>query len=509
MSTQLTAQPEELRERFYSLKTRADVAGLLEIDEQTLIYYLYRLGTSKQYVTFQIPKRSGGFREICAPVSPLKIIQKKLNQVLQAVYKPRICAHSFTHKRSILTNARAHAARVYVLNIDLKDFFPSINFGRIRGLFKAKPYELNVEVATVIAQICCWNNQLPQGAPTSPIVSNMICARLDGELNRFAREQGCRYTRYADDMTFSTRLPDFPEAIARIGPAGQIEVGAELKKIIEQNWFSINVDKIRYRRGNLRQVVTGLTVNRFPNVKREFLRRIRAMLHAWETYGLEDAEKEFHLRHDKKYRGPFKNRPTFKQVLKGRLDFVGMVRGKENLIYLKYRKWFGRLWLRDMYEILKESKAYQSRGYSLEKLLNELFALSGIKETGPFRRNEGAEQIDGAFELGGWHYLVECRWRKEPADMSEIAGLYLKVEGSGGSTKGLFLSVNGWSQNVPNLMKRNPNKKTILMNGDDLEHVLGGQIELAAFIREKSKQLDLKAEPFYSAQEFLKDRKEE
>ena len=142
----------------------------------------------------------------------------------------------------------------------------------------------------------------------------------------------------------------------------------------------------------------------------------------------------------------------------------------------------------------------------MEKLLNALFKLSEINVTESFRRNRGAEQIDGAFELNGWHYLVECRWRKKPSDESNISGLYAKVGRSGSSTKGLFLSINGWSHNVPNLMKQNPEKTIILMNGGDLEHVLRGQIEPGTFIREKKKQLDLKAEPFYSAQEFLESQ---
>ena len=120
-------------------------------------------------------------------------------------------------KRSILTNATLHKRRRYVLNLDLEDFFPSITFGRIRGFFiKDKHFALQEKVATVIAQIACFNNELPQGSPCSPVLSNLIGHLLDTRLARFARLYKCTYSRYADDITFSTSRKDFPaELVAR------------------------------------------------------------------------------------------------------------------------------------------------------------------------------------------------------------------------------------------------------------------------------------------------------
>jgi len=510
LSLRLSADPEELKSKFAALKTPQDVADLLEIDRAHLIYHLYISSRSTRYTTFDIPKRSGGTRKISTPITALKIIQRKLNQVLQQVYKPRPSVHSFISNHDIVSNATKHLGREWVLNLDLKNFFPSITFPRVIGLFKKKPYEIPSPAATVLAQICCFEDKLPQGAPTSPIVSNMICAKLDNELYRLARKYRCRYTRYADDITFSTGNYDFPSALAKINPSGQVELGDELKSIIHENWFEVNPDKVRLRRRNLRQEVTGLTVNDFtnsgrPNVRRQYVRQIRAMLHAWERNGLEDAEIEYFKRHDKKHRAPFKRPPSLKQVINGKLGFLGMVMGKDNPVYLRYHRQFKRLYLLHIYNELRKSEAPQIRGYRLQDLLNHTFEFYGIPAVPSFKRNEGAEQIDGGFNLEGRHYLVECRWRKEPADPAQVGEFYAKVDNSGGQPMGLFLSINGWSRNVSSLVKKYKNKCIILMDGNDLHSVLSGMIGLQELIKAKYQNLTFKNEPFYGVSEYLRD----
>ncbi len=153
--------------------------AMLEVDYLRLVYHLYISPPSSRYTSFNLTKRRGGFRTIAAPVSSLKILERKLATILELVYDPRSCVCGFVVNKGIVDNAIPHLARAHVLNVDILDYFPSINFGRVRGLFMARPYSLPANVSTVLAQICCFNNQLPQGAPTSPIVSNMICARLD------------------------------------------------------------------------------------------------------------------------------------------------------------------------------------------------------------------------------------------------------------------------------------------------------------------------------------------
>jgi len=170
---------EDLRKKFLSLKTPRELAFLLVIKYEKLNYLIYKKETSAKYRSFYLNKKSGGHRRIDTPIGPLKIVQRKLNDILQLIYTPKPSVHGFIFDRNIVTNSQAHIRKPVILNLDLKDFFPSINFGRVRGMFMGYPYKLPPKIATFIAQICCHNNQLPQGAPTSPIISNMICSKLD------------------------------------------------------------------------------------------------------------------------------------------------------------------------------------------------------------------------------------------------------------------------------------------------------------------------------------------
>ena len=341
----LSADANTLLDQFNNLKSIQNIADLLEVKIEDINYYLYR-PRIERYRQFSVRKRNGGIRTLAEPIIGLKIIQQKLNQVLQVVFKLRPSVHGFVKERSIATNAQIHEGQRIILNIDLEDFFPSINFGRVRGMFMAIPYNLPPEVATVFAQICCFENQLPQGAPTSPIISNMICSRLDGELQRLARRRRCIYSRYADDITFSTSEKKFPTKLATKVDNEEslaVSIGDELKAIIMANGFKINFKKVRLRDSSRRLEVTGLTVNKKTNVSRSYIRQIRAMLHAWDKYGLENAEKEFLIRYDTKDRAPFRSSNIFRQVVKGKLDFLAMIRGNDDLLYRKLLEYYAKL----------------------------------------------------------------------------------------------------------------------------------------------------------------------
>jgi hypothetical protein len=149
------------------------------------------------------------------------------------------------------------------------------------------------------------------------------------------------------------------------------------------------------------------------------------------------------------------------------------------------------------------SADHQQRGYLLEDLLNRTFDLHGIPVLRSFRRNSGAEQIDAAFELDGWHYLVECRWRARLADIRQLDGLAGQVARSGRQTMGLFLSVEGWSENVVPLLKQNPEKALFLMEGFDLRSVLDRRIEFRKLLKAKITALNLEAEPYLSVTKIL------
>lgn len=344
MSLLLSGTGDELKAKFFALENRGDIAKLLDVNEKDLIYYLYILPRNTQYKSFDIAKKSGTKRRISAPSSSLKILQRKLNQILHYIYPAKPSVHGFIQNKNVLTNARTHLRRRFILNIDLKDFFPSINFGRVRGMFMAQPYKLNEEVATILAQICCFQNQLPQGAPTSPIISNMICAKLDDQLQRLAKRHQCAYTRYADDITISTHLSKFPEKVAKFSEdTGKCDIGVELLHTIKSNGFEINTKKTRLQTRSRRQQVTGVIVNKKLNVKRKYVNQIRAMLHAWEKYKLEGAEREFRARYNVKRRFAEKRETSFVSVVRGKIEYLGMVRGKDNPTYIKFYNKFCEL----------------------------------------------------------------------------------------------------------------------------------------------------------------------
>jgi RNA-directed DNA polymerase len=331
VSVKLVADDNTLRLQFLALKTSDDLANLLDVEPRTLRFYLTK---AKNYRTFEIKKRSGGNRKIAAPANALKIIQRKLNQVLQAVYGMRLPVHGFVRDRNVKTNASRHLGARWVVNFDLADFFPSIHFGRVRGLFSHKPYNLPHSVSHILAQICCHENALPAGSPSSPVVANMICAQMDSQLRAFAKRSTCIYTRYADDITLSTKKAKLDPNIAyRNSVTHAWALGDELRTIIETNKFKINDRKTRVRDKSGRQEVTGLRINNGLNVSRALVRQVRAMLHAWEYYGESAAEEEFKARYDHKQRQ--NSQVSFQLVLRGKLEFIGFVRGRTDSLYIK------------------------------------------------------------------------------------------------------------------------------------------------------------------------------
>jgi RNA-directed DNA polymerase len=325
---------------FRKLQSRQDIAAYLGVQDEILCYILYSPRCVK-YREFEVPKKSGGVRIIHSPQFLLRNIQKELNKSLQELYVARNPAFAFIKGRSIIDNAEKHLRQRYVLNLDLKDFFPSINFGRVVGLLKNKPYCLNPKVAIVLGQICCHyieldgkrTGRIPQGAPTSPVISNMICAQLDSQLQKLAKKYGCLYTRYADDITFSTSKNKFPGALAFFSDEiNEWLIGQELRDIIQNNGFLINQKKVRLATREEHQQVTGITVNRKLNLRRTYIKQVRAMLYSWETKGLKEAEDLFHEKFDIKHREAGV-KPSFKRVVKGRIDFIGSVKGKSDPVY--------------------------------------------------------------------------------------------------------------------------------------------------------------------------------
>lgn len=264
-----------------NIKTRNDFAKFIGVKLQTLTYLLYIKKIDNCYNTLEIPKKNGDTRTICVPNKNLKKVQKKLYNKLSTYYDEIKTQNNFTSKishgfeknRSIVTNAEVHKNKRYVVNLDLLVFFPSINFGRVRSYFiKNNYFEINDDIATILAQLTCYKGTLPQGASTSPLIANMICNIMDIRILKIAKKYRLDYTRYADDLTFSTNnkyfLNDYDKFLE------------DIKNIIHRSGFELNSKKTRLLFSNSRQEVTGLVVNKKISVPKEYYKNTRAMAHS-------------------------------------------------------------------------------------------------------------------------------------------------------------------------------------------------------------------------------------
>ncbi|MBF0168122.1 MAG: trypsin-like peptidase domain-containing protein [Alphaproteobacteria bacterium] len=291
---------------------------------------------ARMYRHFSIAKAQNKVRLISAPDERLKFLQHKIAEKLTDLYRPRKQVHGFVAGKSVKTNALAHLGRRFVVNIDLKDFFPTITQKRVAGLLLS--LGLDNQVTTLIAHICCNDGNLPQGAPSSPVISNMICFRLDKKLLGIAKEARCVYTRYADDITFSSHQP--PTALFEVAlpPAGRFSPDLFTPKLLEvfqQNGVAINPNKTHYADRNSRRIVTGLKINELVNVDRRFVRNIRAALHAVEAQGIVEAQKTF----QEKYGGS-----SLVAHLQGKISFLSHIRGQSDPVVrsvtLRFNKCF-------------------------------------------------------------------------------------------------------------------------------------------------------------------------
>lgn len=393
-------------------------AKALRVSETLLQALSSTQGRLRNYSTFVIPKkREGHFRVLHAPSKDLKKVQRRLLDVLSDVAPPHRCATAFVRRRprdlapteaealgitpssdhpplppAIVEHAKLHCDKRVVYALDLQDFFPTITWPRVYGLFQSAPFGASKDVARLLANLTCHLPRsgsplafllpstaqdsstpgdavggLPQGAPTSPLLSNLICWRLDHRLFVWARRHRCTYSRYADDLAFSSTHRGLSERAL-----------AELRSIIEEEGFKIHPEKWRTMPYYERQVVTGLVVNgASPRVPREYHRALRALLrnaakHGWESQLDRQAafesmeayrmfrsgempweERKGILRRQRKQnlllhpaapiRGLSSRYPTqrrvrrFQRIVLGRIDFVGQVHGRESALYKRLR----------------------------------------------------------------------------------------------------------------------------------------------------------------------------
>lgn len=284
-NTLKTSELIRLNNEFLDIESPKDLAKLLDIKYSELIKY-----TKGQHYKSFITKGKGRKRIIFEPSPRLKLIQRKLNYYLQALYiseRPK-SVHGFVKsvpeeklEYSILSNAYQHVGKNYVINADIFRFFPSINANMVRNVFLQEPFEFEFDenTASAIALLCLNKNWLPTGAPTSPIISNFVCIKMDKELEEFASKYEYTYTRYADDLTFSgANKPD-----------GKFK--EELSSILEKHSFKLNYRKYRVLSKFTRQTVTGIVVNEKLAVNRKYKKRLRAIQHDIRVNGIEKASE--------------------------------------------------------------------------------------------------------------------------------------------------------------------------------------------------------------------------
>lgn len=444
-----------IQDEFAEMQSRKDFLGLLNyvkpliygdnsipFELKQITYYANPKRSHKAYKEFQIKKKSGGTRTIYAPENGLKAIQKTLALILQCVFEPHTAAKGFVMGKSIVDNAKDHIGQNYVYNIDLKDFFPSIDQARVWACLKLKPFNLNdsdnfnfissgirkfktlegeeifykyqtesenfldgfdfikdkkgnlekllkrhsneenilnkkslvkelkgsllsknnisqlkklsikrSKLANILASLSCaemlvkrqdkdgnWfkkrKNVLPQGAPTSPVFSNIICQRLDKKISGVAKRFNLNYTRYADDISFSSMHNVYQKDSKFL---------KELTRIIKDQNFEIKESKTRLQKTGYRQEVTGLIVNDKVNVRKRYVKQIRMWLYYWEKYGYNKVESIF-LRDYAIDKGHVKQaKPNFQNVLSGKLEYLKMVKGSDNATYLSLNKRFEKL----------------------------------------------------------------------------------------------------------------------------------------------------------------------
>lgn len=316
-----TRQLADLAQRFEALKTPGQLSQLLGVNEATL----QKIAAKQEYFSFHIPKPGGERRLIQHPAPPLKNLQQILNRYLQAVYYNirTDCAYAFIVRpadelrpRNIYFNALRHHKGEWFLNVDLSNFFHTISTTHLRDLFR-QTFCFPPDLVQVLVQLCTYQSRLPMGAPTSPALSNLVCLFFDYQLQYLADRHKATFTRYADDLTFSFSAsppPDFLE---------------EIRALVLKFGFSINEKKLRLQ-GRLEQPeITGLIVGRGekPTLSKNWLKRLKQEIKILEWLTSE-ATRERGLFHAWTF-------DRFRQSVRGQIEFVGFVAGKNDRIYRK------------------------------------------------------------------------------------------------------------------------------------------------------------------------------
>jgi len=321
------------RVNFLNSKNVNELAQVCFCNQELLAY----LVANPKYTTFSIPKKTGGKRKISAPGFELKIIQRRLHDMLSNIYVAPAGVHGFVAKNkskryTILSNAQQHLGKKWVWNLDIDSFFSNIQSQMVWNRFRQKPFLFSESKATFITLLLVNQKQLPTGSPCSPVLSNWVCESMDIQIAQYIEEQNrlypaanLVYTRYADDITISSNL----------------EITATQKAAIyfclNQMGFTVNAKKERVQSNLQAQWVTGIKVNEKPNLDRKYIRNIRATLHQIRSQGLDQTiKKQFKI----KTYVTQEDQQKFLSILQGKISHLAFVKGKNNPVYQKYWKEF-------------------------------------------------------------------------------------------------------------------------------------------------------------------------
>ncbi|SFS79440.1 reverse transcriptase family protein [Lutibacter maritimus] len=312
--------------QIFNCKTLEEISVLLNCSKNELLLHSY----NPEYYQFSIPKKSGTFRIIEAPNESLKRLQRNLNQYLQAVYylNQSVCSYGYVisilgekQTKNIYTNATQHLAKPFMLNTDFKDFFHQIKIDDVTQIFKSEFFNFDIYTATTLAKLCCYKDRLPMGTPTSPVLSNLYTLKLDNELLQWAKKHNTSYTRFVDDLTFSSVTTSFSPLHFK-----------QINEIALRHKLNFNEEKTRYLNSDDIKTVTGLVLNTTVDIDNAYylelgkdLIRLKNVMEVYYITG------KTHIITFLK---------TFKQELFGKINFIGTIEGRNSKQFLNYLNLF-------------------------------------------------------------------------------------------------------------------------------------------------------------------------
>jgi RNA-directed DNA polymerase len=408
-----------------SIQSLHDLATKLEVCPNYLKNSLYRYpDRERAYIRAEQFKSNGGIRVLHKLAksknnkgyTPIRNLQYLTYNWLQSIYQPSSCCHGFVKERSVVSNARVHLGKRLVIKTDIKDFFPSIHYGRVEGMFTKYPFQFGLQAASALARISCLpeseGGALPQGGITSPYIANMLCRKMDFRLMKLAESMRMHYSRYADDLTFSTNVKvDVTVFLARV------------EEILLDEGFRIQLDKTRVMKPADRQVVTGIILNNGLNVNRRYIKRLRAILYNMERNGVEDtchkaALKQSHTSYDARdLRLDSKDPVHFLRQIRGQVEWVNHVlRPYKNAPEGRYRSRYDRAFgmLKQVFVICDE---YQKTNSSFYLLWRE-FRNSREMKKSPWRNISGEELLEAIKSTAKTdpRFLYEAKKSIKPTD---------------------------------------------------------------------------------------------